>query len=91
MITRYKTGKLDHAVNMLPGDQLNLTISENGGTKQRVSEEIKISKVVTHWVMFYVPGVGIGGIFGGPELPLNMDNIFVEAKLVNPNENLVGE
>ena len=81
MKTRYKIGRFSEPISVLPGDQLNLTITD-GGQKQKVSEEITIAMTITHWVMFYVPGVGFGGMFGGPDIGSKISEIFVEPELV---------
>lgn len=96
MKTRYKIGELSGVVTVLPGDTLHLTLTENDAfgverNKQRVTEEITISMTVTHWVMFYVPGVGFGGMFGGPDLGSKMAEVFVEPELVNKDELLFEE
>ncbi len=89
MKTRYKTGKFNRSVSVCPGDTLNLTLTEKGMRKQRVSEEITISMTITHWVMFYVPGVGFGGLFGGPDIGAKMSEIFVEPVLIGDDEILI--
>jgi hypothetical protein len=88
MITRYKIGQFKQPVTVCPGDTLNLTLTDKDGTKQRVSEDIKVSMTVTHWVMFYVAGVGFGGMFGGPNIGSKMSEIFVEPELVE-SSNLI--
>lgn len=90
MKTRYKTGKFNRSVSVCPGDTLNLTLTEKGMRKQRVSEEITIAMTVTHWVMFYVPGVGFGGLFGGPDIESRMPEIFVNPKHINDEDLLIG-
>ena len=89
MKTRYKTGKFNHAVSVCPGDTLNLTITEPGNRKQKVTEDIKISMTITHWVMFYVPGIGFGGMFGGPDIGSKMSEIFVNPELINDEDLLI--
>jgi hypothetical protein len=83
MRTRYKIGEFSHSVTVLPGDELHVTITERDGTKQKVSEDINVAMTVTHWVMFYVAGVGFGGMFGGPDIGSKMSEIFVEPELVS--------
>jgi len=89
MKTRYKIGRFNCPITVSPGDTIKLTLSEPDGTKQKVSEDINISMRVTHWVMFYVPGVGFGGMFGGPELGAKMSEIFVDPELVVEPELLI--
>jgi hypothetical protein len=91
MKTRYKIGRFSHSVCVCPGDQLNLTLTERDGTKQKVSEEIQITATITHWVMFYVPGVGFGGMFGGPDIGSKMPEIFVNPERINDEDLLIGE
>jgi len=88
MKTRYKTGKLTSSISVIPGDQLHLTVTEGGEQNQKISENINISMTVTHWVMFYVPGVGFGGMFGGPDIDSKMSEIFVEPERID-NEDLL--
>jgi hypothetical protein len=91
--TRYKVGKFNHPVSVCPGDTLHLILTEHDGYgneyKQKVSEDINVSMTVTHWVMFYVAGVGFGGMFGGPDIGSKMSEIFVEPELVDANEILI--
>ena len=89
MKTRYKTGKFNQPVSVYPRDTLNLTITEPGNRKQRVTEEIKISMTVTHWVMFYIPGVGFGGLFGTEDIGSKMGEIFVNPEYINNDETLI--
>jgi hypothetical protein len=89
MKTRYKIGKFNQTINVHPGDLLNLTITEPNGRKQKVSEEITIAMTITHWVMFYVSGVGFGGIFGGPNIGEKMPEIFVDPVLIGEDEILM--
>jgi hypothetical protein len=90
MKTRYKTGRFNQTVTVCPGDTLNLTVREPGNRKQKVSENITIEMTITHWVMFYVPGVGFGGMFGGPDIATKMPEIFVNPELVNEEDMLIG-
>ncbi len=90
MKTRYKIGKFNQSITVYPGDTLNLTLNEPGGLKQRVSEEIAVEMTVTHWVMFYVPDIGFGGLFGGPNIGAKMSEIFVEPVLID-DETLIGK
>ena len=90
MKTRYKIGRLSSLVTVAPGDTLNLTLTEPNGQKQKVSEEITISMTITHWVMFYVSGVGFGGMVGGPDIGSKMSEIFVEPVLIGDDEILIG-
>jgi hypothetical protein len=89
MKTRYKTGKFTQDIEVSDGDTLNLIITEPNGAKQRVSEDIMIPMTITHWVMFYVPGVGFGGMFGGPDLGSKMSEIFVNPERVDDKEILI--
>jgi hypothetical protein len=89
--TRYKIGKFDHALAVGNGDTLRLTVTDDKGVRQTVSEDITITMTVTHWVMLYIPGVGFGGLFGGPELGEKMSEIFVNPELVDIGETLIGE
>ena len=89
MITRYKIGRFNFPVNIVPGDLINLILTESNGEKQRVTEVIDITMIVTHWVMFYVPGVGLGGMFGGPNMGERMDEIFVEPERIGDDEMLI--
>jgi len=90
MKTRYKVGRFTAPVSVLPGDTLNLTLTEPNGQKQKVSEDITFSMTVTHWVMFYVKGVGFGGMFGGPDIGSKMPEIFVNPERVNDEDILMG-
>ena len=89
MRTRYKTGKFTRALTTCKGDELHLTLREKDGTTQTVREDIKVSMTITHWVMFYVPGVGFGGLFGGPDIGAKMSEIFVEPVLISDDEILI--
>lgn len=89
MKTRYKIGEFTHAMDVYDGDKLNLTLTESDGQKQKVSEVIKVSMTVTHWVMFYVPGVGFGGMFGGPDIGSKIGEIFVEPERINDEDLLI--
>ena len=90
MRTRYKTGRFKQPVTVYPGDTLNLTLNEPGRRiKQRVSKDITIAMTITHWVMFYVPGVGFGGMFGTEDIGSKMNEIFVEPELVSGADNLI--
>ena len=89
MKTRYKIGKFSQPVTVCPGDTLNLTLTEKNLHKQKVTEEITISMTITHWVMFYVPDVGLGGLFGGPDIGAKMGEIFVEPVLIGDGEILI--
>jgi hypothetical protein len=89
MKTRYKIGKFNQEITVCPGDAINLAVTEPNGQKQRVSEDIMVNMTVTHWVMFYVPGVGFGGMFGGPDLGSKMSEIFVNPERVDDKEILI--
>lgn len=93
MKTRYKIGKFNSPVVVYPGDQLNVTITDcdNSGNKHRekVSEEITISMEVTHWAMFYVAGIGFGGMFGGPDLSERINEIFVDPERIDESKSLI--
>ena len=89
MKTRYKTGRFNQPVTVCPGDTLNLTLNEPGRLKQRVSEDIAIAMTITHWVMFYVPGVGFGGMFGTEDIGSKMGEIFVEPERINDEDLLI--
>jgi len=95
MKTRYKIGKFRDSVSLLPGDTMKLTLTEHDEdgieSQQRVSEEITVPMHVTHWVMFYVPGVGIGGMFGGPNIESKLPEIFVDPECVNNEAKLITE
>lgn len=91
MKTRYKIGRFSSPVTVCPGDQLHLTLEEVNGQKQKISEDIQISMTVTHWVMFYVPGVGFGGMFGGPDIGSKIGEIFVEPERINDEDLLIAE
>lgn len=93
MRTRYKIGELTEPIHALPGDTLNLTLTEresNGEVcyKHRFDEEITIEMTITHWIMFHVPGVGFGGMFGGDNLGSQVYDIFLDAELVDQDEPL---
>lgn len=90
MKTRYKVGRFSRSVAASPGDELHLTLTEGDGTKQKVSEDITISMEITHWVMFYVSGVGFGGMFGGPDIGSKMSEIFVDPERINDEDLLMG-
>ncbi len=89
MKTRYKIGEFNQPIEVRPGDELRLTVTNNDGTKQKVNEDIKISMTVTHWVMLYIPGVGFGGLFGTSDIGEKMSKIFAEPELVEPSDNLI--
>jgi hypothetical protein len=91
MKTRYKIGKFDFPVTARPGDRINLILTEPNGQKQKVSEGIAVTMTITHWVMFYVPGVGLGGMFGGPDMGERMDEIFVEPQYIKDGEMLIAK
>ena len=91
MKTRYKIGRFMYPVTVCPGDTLNVTLTELSGVKQKVTEEITIGMRVTHWVMFHVPGVGFGGMFGGPDLGSKMPEIFTDPERVAEEDNLFEE
>ena len=91
MKVRYKIGKFNHSVTVIPGDTLKLTLTDPNGTKQKVTEEINISMTVTHWIMFYVPEVGFGGMFGTSDIGSKVSEIFVEPERVNAEDNLIGD
>jgi hypothetical protein len=40
--------------------------------------------------MFHVPGVGFGGLLGGPDLVAKMSEIFVEPVLIYDDDILIG-
>jgi len=93
MKTRYKIGEFSHPITVTPGDTLKLTLSEHDGAlvhKQTVTEPITVSMTITHWVMFYVAGVGFGGLFGGSDIGSKMSEIFVEPERINDDEILIG-
>ncbi len=90
MKTRYKIGRFNSPVTVSSGDTLKLTLTEKDGTKQKVTEEIKISMTITHWVMFYVAGVGFGGLFGGKNIGSKIGEIFVEPELIGADDILIG-
>ncbi len=90
MKTRYKIGRFTMPFAVSPGDEVRLTLTEGDGSKQKVTEEITILMTITHWVMFHVPGVGFGGMFGGPDIGSKMDEIFVEPVLIGDDEILIG-
>jgi hypothetical protein len=71
--------------------KLTLTEHDEYGfeSRQRVSEKITVPIHVTHWVMFYVPGVGLGGMFGGPSIESKLPEIFVDPELVTGDEMLI--
>lgn len=89
MKTRYKIGKFDKEIAVQPGDELHLTVTESNGEKQKVSEDITIQMTITHWVMFYVPGIGFGGMFGGPDIESNISEIFLDPEYVSDGEMLI--
>ena len=94
MKTRYKVGRFTAPVTVLPGDKLNLVLKEydafGNETKQTISEDINVTMTVTHWVMFYIKGVGFGGLFGGPDVGSQMPEIFVDPERVNDEDRLIG-
>lgn len=89
MKVRYKTGSFN-PVAVLPGDTLNLTLTKRDGQKQKVSENVNIAMTITHYVMFYVPGVGFGGMFGGPDIGSKMSEIFVEPERIGAEDLFIG-
>ena len=92
-MTRYKVGRFHHAINVVPGDTLNVSLKEcypDGTTmaEHKVEEKITVSQVVTYWVMFYVPGVGFGGMFCGEDIEERIGEVFVDPVKVEPHEPL---
>lgn len=81
-MTRFKIGRFYNAMHVVPGDRLHVSLKEqfpDGSTmaEHKVEEEITISQVVTHWAMFYAPGIGFGGMFGGEDLEERIGEVFV--------------
>jgi hypothetical protein len=77
----------------VPGDSLHLTLKENysDGTtcvEHKVEEIIRVSQIVSHWVVFYTPGVGFGGMFGGEDIEDRIGEVFVDPVKVEDNEPL---
>lgn len=70
-MTKYKVGKLDQRVHLMPGDRFNLTFTESGYANDRYyhneqllhSEEITESKEYFAYAVLRTP-VGIGMILG---------------------------
>lgn len=92
MKTRYKIGEFDFPITVRPGDTIKLTLTEKEGAlvhKQTISEPITIPMEVTHWMMFYVEGVGFGGMFSGSDIGSKISEIFVEPELVDANDKLI--
>lgn len=93
-MTRYRVGKFDRTFNVIPGDTLIIALQEccYDGTlvvEHKIEEEITVAQVVSHWVMFYVPGVGFGGMFGGPDIEDRIDEVFVDPVKVEDGESLL--
>ncbi len=89
MKTRYKIGEFNYPITVCPGDLIKLTLTEKNGTKQKVTEDINVSMEITHWVMFYVTGVGLGGMFGTKDIGSKIDEIFVKPELINDKGMLI--
>lgn len=92
-MTRYKVGRFNYAIQVLPGDVLHLSLKEcypDGTTmvEHKIEEDIIVAQTVTHWVMFYVPGVGFGGMFGGSDIEDRIGEVFVNPVKVEPSEPL---
>lgn len=97
MMTRYKIGKLDSPKYLRPDSTMTLLLTEDDPNEgrivvHRVEETFHRSLVVTHWVLFQVPGADtVGGMFGGPELVDAVDRIFCHAVLIPDSEPLIPE
>lgn len=98
MEVRYKAGKFRNAVSVTPGDKFSMTLTEEellaDGSKtkkkQAVSEVIKKDMIISHWVMFFIPGTDtVGGMFGGEELLSNIKNIFQDSVEIQAGEYLI--
>lgn len=90
---RYKVGKFDRSLIVTPGDTLCVSLKEcypDGTTtvEHKVEEQITVSQVVTHWVMFYAPDVGFGGIFGGSDIEERIGEVFIDPVKVEDGEAL---
>lgn len=99
MQVRYKYGTFSQPITVTPGDLLILSWTEEGidaqgkhsSRTEEVSEDITISAVLTHYIMFYVPGCPtIGGMFGTQETIDRIGEIFHEPYHVQDDEPLMG-
>ncbi|TXH59143.1 MAG: hypothetical protein E6Q97_00525 [Desulfurellales bacterium] len=94
-MVRVKFGKFFSAVSVYPGDIFNLKLSseyiKEGQVEtytQTVSTPITVTQVVTDWVMFFIPGVGFGGMFGNSELRERILQMFPTAYEVPDGESV---
>jgi hypothetical protein len=79
MATRYKIGKLDHAVYLSPGDQFRLTYTqaEENGDKTTIlhTEEITRIMTCTHYAVLSTP-FSMGMMIGTYELENFLEESF---------------
>lgn len=96
MKTRFRSGKFEIPFAVLTGDIFNLVLSseylDKSGAKQEhrqtVSEEINHNQIITHWAMFFIPGVGFGGCFGNEKLPEKLREMFPDGYEVPGGESV---
>lgn len=96
MRTRFKLGKFDTPVGVLNGDVFSLHLSSDYVDKsgavqtklQTISESIKHTQTISHWAMFYMPGVGFGGCFGNDSLPTRIRDMFPDGYEVAEGESV---
>lgn len=76
MATRYKIGKLDHAVYLNPGDHFNLTYTQHGnGATILHTEDITRSMACTHYAVLSTP-FSMGMLIGTDELENFLEESF---------------
>ncbi len=79
MATRYKIGKLNHAVYLGPGDQFRLTYTQKGlrDDKRTIlhTEDITRNMTCTHYAVLSTP-FGVGMMIGTYELENFMEESF---------------
>jgi len=92
MSVRYKIGKFDYEIIVIPGDRLCVSIRDEHSYKDvKVEEEITAMQKITHWVMFYAPEIGFGGMFGGPNIGDRVHEVFVNPVQVKLEDSLFKE
>jgi hypothetical protein len=74
-MTKYKIGRLDYEVSLLPGDRFNLTYTDLGGTDLLHTECITKKMACTHYAVLSTP-FSMGMIIGTDELEAFMEESF---------------
>lgn len=49
----------------------------------------QLNVTITDWAMFYVAGIGFGGMFGGPDLSERINEIFVDPERIDESKSLI--